>query len=94
LNETLINAQTALIKPELFFEVKYTELPEDGLMRRPSFQGTGEDKKAKEVPFENDMVVLVAHNLKSVNGIAINEIKVRLGIGFVLYTLNQFYERR
>jgi bifunctional non-homologous end joining protein LigD len=40
------------VKPLLLCEVSFTEWTEDGLIRRPSFQGLREDRKAAEVKME------------------------------------------
>lgn len=43
------HATATWLKPELVFEVSYTEMTSDGVMRHPAFEGMRLDKKANDV---------------------------------------------
>lgn len=50
-------AEVVWVKPELVAEVTYRSRSSDGSMRHPSFKGIREDKKAKDVHFEEAIPV-------------------------------------
>jgi bifunctional non-homologous end joining protein LigD len=51
-----VPATVTWVKPEVVAEISYREKTADGSLRHPSFRGIREDKKAKDVIFEQPMI--------------------------------------